>query len=425
MLALVSSVPIVVFAANGTVILLGLCAAALPGFRHLWPEIKRIMLSPPGLALLGLCLWAGISAFWSFDPVASAAKSGRLVGLWLAGIAAVAAAHQLPDRYAPRVPGAIPLAVCLAILFYWVELATGGAVVSAIKGIHADGFTQFDDPLQREAYRHLIAFNQIGRGAVLIAIFIWPVVGLTQYVTGGTWLSISLTGAALATILYLPVGAAPLGFLAGAGGFALTLCSPRYGSRIIACVAALALILFPLSAFWVDRPEAVGVEKRSIPVSWQHRIEIWHFAAERIAEKPISGWGFDASRNMDSSGTQFVAELPDGSDIVYPGVTLLPLHPHNGILQIWLELGLPGALLGAIFLLGLGRAISHMHTGRVSRASAAGAFASAFSFACVSFGLWQSWWQASFWLTVMLVALATKSRRPERAVCSSAEDRLK
>src|SRR3546814_3641058 len=71
-----------------------------------------------------------------------------------------------------------------------------------------------------------------------------------------------------------------------------------------------------------------------LPLSWQHRIEIWRFAAEKAAERPLTGWGFDATRVLGR-----IAESE-----VFSGRTLA-LHPHNLSLQVWLELGGVGALL--------------------------------------------------------------------------------
>ena len=33
-------------------------------------------------------------------------------------------------------------------------------------------------------------------------------------------------------------------------------------------------------------------------------------------------------------------------EVIYPGIGLLPLHPHNGVLQVWLEMGAVGRVDG-------------------------------------------------------------------------------
>ncbi len=409
-MALIIAVPVIVFAANGTVIILGLCmlaAPAWPAFRGTFTELMR---SPPGLALIGLAFWIALSIGWSAAPEESAITAVRLLLLWLAGLAALAGARYF------RIPKIGKLSLLIAytamLALYMAELATDGALISLFKQLDADHFTQFSDAAQREAYRSLLAFNAIGRGGVLLVLLIWPVAALL--IDGGAGRSkgglvlVLLLGATIWLLLQLPVGAAPLALLAGLAAFGLSFAAPRRLPQLIGVAAAALLLAMPVIAYTIDRPEALGIEKRSIPPSWQHRIEIWHYTADHIAEKPLTGWGFDGARHIDAKATRFVAELPDGSDIAYPNVTLLPLHPHNGALQIWLELGLPGALLAAALLVTLGFRIAALPLTTARRAAATAAFSATFSLILLSFGLWQNWWQASFWLLLVLFALVVQ-----------------
>ena len=80
----------------------------------------------------------------------------------------------------------------------------------------------------------------------------------------------------------------------------------------------------------------------------------------------------------------------------------MPLHPHNGALQLWLELGGIGALIGAALMLMLGVAASRS----AAPAVGAGMLASAAVTGMLSFGLWQAWWVAS--LLLAMVALAAQ-----------------
>ena len=411
--ALITAVPIIIFAANGTIITLGLCALAAPAWPGCRDALRQVIGTPPGLALCALALWITLSISWSAAPADSAITALRLLLLWLVGLAALAGArtYRLPHRAA----GALLIAYSAILALYALEIASGGALISLIKQIDPDRFTQFPDAAQREAYRQLLAFNAIGRGGVLLVLLFWPVAALLidrHAARGKMRLVLALLlGATIFVLLQLPVGAAPLALLAGLAVFGLAFAAPRRLPQFIAIAAAALLLLMPLIAYKIDRPEAFGVEKRSIPPSWQHRIEIWHYTANRITEKPLTGWGFDGARHIDAKATQFVAELPDGSDIAYPNVTLLPLHPHNGALQIWLELGLPGALITAVLLLALGFGIAALPLPTSQRAAATAAFTATLCLILLSFGLWQNWWQASFWLLLILFGLAGQATR--------------
>ena len=79
---------------------------------------------------------------------------------------------------------------------------------------------------------------------------------------------------------------------------------------------------------------------------------IWNTTYKHIKDKPIFGHGLDSTRALYSH-----------EDRIFPKVIMkatgeskkiiaepIPLHPHNAILQVWLELGVVGAGLLAFLL---------------------------------------------------------------------------
>ena len=87
------------------------------------------------------------------------------------------------------------------------------------------------------------------------------------------------------------------------------------------------------------------------------------------------------------------------------GIELMPLHPHNGALQAWLELGPLGALAAAtaaILVTFRARRLDWMNAG------IAVAMLAAYSVPwLVSYGIWQSWWLALGWLLAAIAAAIT------------------
>ncbi|MBV8061501.1 MAG: O-antigen ligase family protein [Alphaproteobacteria bacterium] len=77
-----------------------------------------------------------------------------------------------------------------------------------------------------------------------------------------------------------------------------------------------------------------------LPPSWLHRTEIWDYMSYRIAEKPWLGWGFGTSHLLDFKN-------PHGDSYVF---AIQPAaHPHNVLIQLWVEMGLPGLAIGLLF----------------------------------------------------------------------------
>ena len=99
----------------------------------------------------------------------------------------------------------------------------------------------------------------------------------------------------------------------------------------------------------------------------------------------------------------------------------LPLHPHPGPGQIWLELGGVGAVLTCGLMLLLGRAIATAPD-RIDAAMMASQTAAAFIVACVSYGIWQSWWLGSLWIAAALYAAVSTRRADPAAIRVGAGD---
>ncbi len=70
---------------------------------------------------------------------------------------------------------------------------------------------------------------------------------------------------------------------------------------------------------------------------------------------------------------------------------ILPLHPHDAVLQIWLELGAAGALAAAVAVLVPLRRCYRRLEGRAA-APVAAAAAAGTAAVLASFGIWQEWW---------------------------------
>ena len=120
-------------------------------------------------------------------------------------------------------------------------------------------------------------------------------------------------------------------------------------------------------------------------------------AAERIAERPLAGWGAAATRHV-----------PGGSGELPGGGTYISLHTHNGTLQVWLELGAVGAGLLAALAAALALAAAATPS-RGDAVLALAGFAAAGTVFNLSFGIWQEDWLAMLALTAALLAA---TRRP-------------
>jgi len=110
------------------------------------------------------------------------------------------------------------------------------------------------------------------------------------------------------------------------------------------------------------------------------RIEIWDFISRKALDKPIIGHGIEFTRDYEDFETK--GRFLESNRI---------LHPHNAVLQIWIELGLLGIMAFLVLAALFSIRIYHIEDDRIRRASLS--IASVFFLVTTfSYGLWQGWW---------------------------------
>lgn len=334
----------------------------------------RIGLSPV-LALATLMTWAAVGAAWAFRPVDALNLVARLAALSAAGIGLLFTAAALDNRHRLIAHNAAlaGIAIAFAMLFtgFFYSEATGKSLWG----------TFYFDPL-----------TTLNNGAVTISLLTWPVFALL-WRRGWQWTAGIVAAMIFGILLFLSSGAALLALVAGGTGFLLVYSLRKRGAVAIAVIIALLVMGSPQVVGLLLPLGKAQTTATELPPSARHRLTMWAFAVEKINEKPIWGWGMDASRS-----------IPQEDRRLAPNMEIMPLHPHNAFLQARLELGLPGAaiiaaLLGIIFadvIGGIGD--------RTSQAFAAGAASAYLAVAAVSYGMWQNWWVAMAWTLAALIA---------------------
>jgi O-antigen ligase len=346
---------------------------------------------PRGAALwvaVGIGAWGALGALWAIEPGrALSAGVGFAAMALLAGAAARAVAED--GAAAHRV-----LARCLV----W-GLALG---LAAAAGDHLSGNALRTGVRGLEEWRPQIAFGL--KPAASVMAMLLPLAMVAAPVSG--WARGAVVACGVAVVLMLPGESAKIAALAGVAVAGAAWAAPRLVPRLLGAALAAALLAAPALLGLALQP---GVRADALPPSAAHRLLIWDFALSRIEDRPVLGWGMEASRAIpggtrgpteETLGRFHLSAPPLRDFFLAYGVQLMPLHPHNGALQVRLELGLPGALLGAALLLLLGGAAAR--SGHPP--AAAGALAAATVTGMLSFGTWQAWWIAAQLL--VLVALA-------------------
>lgn len=345
--------------------------------------LGRLQRAMPGTAVvLAFLALAALSILWSPSPRAGL----TVVEIGYVGLGALAGGawlSSLPAVEARRLTSLFLLGVFAGVLLFTVEAA-------------------LDFPLHRW-WNHVPANAEIAesnvpkRTAVLLCLLVWPA-AMALDRAGRRGMAIALPAVFAVACLLLTSRSAMLGIAIGGVAFALAVWSARLVRGALAAVLGIAFaFVLPLVLLFDRVLNLDGADW--LFRSAQHRVEIWGMAAGRALETPVLGQGIDASRALDPEGA--VSRFGTLTD------SLLPLHPHNAFLQVWLELGAVGAALAlaAALLLLFG-------TGRMERRLqpfALALFASGLAMASTAYGIWQAWWMGGMLAAGLMLRLAART----------------
>jgi O-antigen ligase len=249
-----------------------------------------------------------------------------------------------------------------------------------------------------------IYLERFDRGTTVIGLLFWPL-------SLGLWrerrmrLLAATCVAVAAAIVIIPSSANRLALAVGAIMWVLTWYAPRAIPRLM-LVAAVVLGLalpFAIPRLLPSNESVVVLHDHApwIKFTGLHRLLIWRFVSERIAERPMLGWGIDASRELPGGHTKLVDTI--SRPVITANSEALPLHPHNAFMQWWVELGAVGAVLGlaTVAMLVLRAGALRPYETTASATAFAGA---ALTIAMLGYGFWQSWWLSTLWLAGALIA---------------------
>jgi len=325
--------------------------------------------APLAVVLLAAVAWAAFSGFWSAhkpDEIEDSVALKLLLELPLYW-AAWAGARRADPRFRRLALQVLAWGLAAYGALLLVEAFTGAAIYRGLRDL-------MGDPIRPDLGR-----KNVAQGSFVLAL-LWPVAAAGGFRAGAPgWLAAPMAaGTVLLAHNFLsdaPVLAVGLAILVGG----LVWIWPRSAPKVLALGAAGLVLVMPVL---ILACHLLGLGQR-LPDSWEQRMGYWTYAMARIADHPFRGWGLDASRAFSPH---------------------IVLHPHNGALQVWLELGLVGAVAAALAWAFAFRRLARDERSVVAAAAAASASVYLL-FGLVNFGVWQEWWLALAALTAVVAAL--------------------
>jgi O-antigen ligase len=334
-----------------------------------------------------LILWAMLSCIWSISPIESIVTFSQLVFTILL-------AHVIINKINLIVKGdqsfvlKMVAGIVLAVIIFLVDKYTDGMIYRATRSIlQPESTNQFHLPW-------------LDRGCCVLALSTWALIYLL--VKSRQFLAAFCLYVVIFTILSLSDStSALLGFIIAGIAYVALYFGPKLLSLLLAWAVVIYMTSMPIFAI-VQNPYSIAAKYESIPISYAHRLFIWKFTVDKSMENPILGKGIGTSRSVEV----LESDMVNYRDLM---ISPLPRHPHNNILQIWLEMGLVGMAIAIYYIwniLGKFRniAIENRNFGAIIHA----VFINYFFIGMISFNMWQSWWLMVALFMVLLMNIVRK-----------------
>ena len=340
------------------------------------PEPKAVL-----LWLCILCLYSLISTSWTPVPERWA-WSAQIFMLFVISAGAIRFAADIPEKDQLRLAMVLALAV------------TVSALLVAIEGLSGGWFRDVISPNVKYPGKDIIA---VARGTNIAIFLFFPVAAIIlkgaaepftslratwrQVLTAG--IAIALMAASLTLTVAANTGALAAGLLAACAALLL----PRLTLLVSFAAVAAAMLLVPFVAILLPPVDEL-VQLEGGPVSWIQRLNIYRYTADFIFSDPrmfLFGGGVNFAWALSEAGTTI--NLP-GHDFA---LSIMPTHPHNVFLQVWLEFGLAGILMLLAALVQTGRFVMALNPTPAQSAVISGLLAVFMVYALVDMSFWTPW----------------------------------
>lgn len=333
-------------------------------------------------AVTGLAL---VSCLWAIDPGDALGRALRMALVVVSGAFLVNLSLLLDVARVRPYLWLLPAAVMAIAVLVFVELECGAPLHRLVRGMAAG---EFVPPAK---------FN---RAMVTMALCFFPAMAILRRYVSMKIMAGLIVALVFPALLVTESQSAQLALFFGTVFLAVF----PYKRKAAWCVLFGGIVILILSApfvsTWLFRNFAMDVQ--SVPLLGQggayagNRLEIWDYVSRYALQKPFLGFGIEAAREI----TDF-----DSHEIFQEGKSIL--HPHNFVLQLWLEFGVIGALCSAGLI---GYLLNLMRT-KLSPAQcriALPTLIAVLSVASTGYGMWQGWWLGLLFLSASFCILAIR-----------------
>ncbi|MBL4819363.1 MAG: O-antigen ligase family protein [Gammaproteobacteria bacterium] len=350
--------------------------ACLWQFRSIAPFQSRVWI------FLGVTLaLTALSCLWALDWEIAVGRLSKLVLFLPLGVALLLLGGRLSTEKGSVLQNFLILGGGLGIAALGLHISTGAGLYGLLK----PGASAID------------LLHAVNRPSVVLLLCFSSIFLALQK---SQWRWAAWPTAFLLLVLFASSSSqsALFGMLVWSVSFGAMVFIPSIARPLLVWGGALFILLHPgliLLVEYFDADRTLDFAAGSVGA----RLDLWYAVSHKILESPIYGHGLEAARTITDWSVEFV---------YYRGSSML--HPHNGILQVWLELGLIGALLAAYGWVWISKQVTNFSD--EDRPAVTAVLAAFLFVVSVSHGLWQSWWINSLFGISALTIIAAGVQSP-------------
>ncbi len=310
--------------------------------------------------LIAFLCWGGISVFWANDVLMTLKIYAKVVFIMLGGVLWFSVYNQLDQEKKYIVKNIVFVASILllfSLLFFVINIKFSGNLYKVIAPHISPALVHASIACSLAIWANLVKLHKLVRSSILIlAIF---------------------------TLQFASSDAAALGVFLGSSTLLMHKLLPKflrfmfiYGMPIVWFFMPFTFCLFTVENYhqWAS----------CLDPSYTHRLFIWNSVVNQIFERFWTGFGFGSSRfkEFGLKAEEVLINIGNNQQILDA-----PVHPHNYMLQIWLELGAIGVLLASLlWIIYWNRQYQKVDSYCIAF------WASTLCVAVTSISVWQSWW---------------------------------
>ncbi|MDB5490593.1 MAG: O-Antigen polymerase family protein [Micavibrio sp.] len=371
-------------------------AGFLPGLAGLAGCLSLLLVFHTRLTLsrhivIGIAAFAGLallSTLWSFDPAHVWKMPVRASLVMASGLLLIAAAQSFDVRNLKPYLWMVPASLFLAALLIVFDQKMGNPLYRAL---HHTPPGEHINP------------SQYNRATSIIVLLLLSALSILREYCNRRVIAALLICCLAPLLLVTDSQSGQMALLLAMIVFyAFPYARPKAWYALAGIVFALAMTA-PFLVIWIFDHFAAALN--TMPVLGQGngyagaRLEIWDYVSRYMLQRPLTGFGFEATRFVPHFDT---AQVYQKTDFI--------LHPHNFMIQIWMEFGVIGALLTGGLLAGLILLMQKKLTRAEARVALPSMIA-CLSIASTGYGLWQAWWIGTLFTVAALCVLAIRLKR--------------